>query len=394
MAVMKILLPVLALLLASLSLLTVVRAPDSMLAWKLAILAGEFGHWLAVLAIVVAVANGFRPAGDSRVLTFTLCAVAIVCFLRPVLRAQRLSRDLPAELTETMGPDRTGGDALDWARLYGRSGPKADIPVTTEVFARPDGQELKLDFYAPLRAQVERHPDRGPRRGAPCLVVIHGGGWDGGDRTQLANWNPRWAARGYAVAAISYRLAPKFRWPAQRDDVLSALAWLKANAGRLGIDPGRFVLLGRSAGGQIATAVGYGAHDPAIRGVIALYAPQDMPFVWSVSRDDDALNSLKLMKQYMGGPPTDANQPDYVSASGQLLAQADSPPTLLVHGLNDTLSWYRHSERLTARLTELGVRHYYLQLPWATHGFDFNPDGPGGQLADYAIDRFLGTVTR
>jgi acetyl esterase/lipase len=139
--------------------------------------------------------------------------------------------------------------------------------------------------------------------------------------------------------------------------------------------------------------VGYSARDPAIRGVIALYAPHDMPFVWSVSREDDALNSARLMRQYMGGPPDEASRPHYVSASGQLLAGADSPPTLLVHGLLDTLSWYRHSERLGARLTELGVPHYYLRLPWGTHGFDFNPHGPGGQLADYAIDRFLATVT-
>jgi acetyl esterase/lipase len=225
-------------------------------------------------------------------------------------------------------------------------------------------------------------------------VVIHGGGWDGGDRTQLAGWNSRWAARGYAVAAISYRLAPKWIWPAQREDVLAAITWLKAHAGQLGIDPARLVLVGRSAGGQLAAAVGYGARDPAIRGVIALYAPHDMPFVWSVSRENDALNSAKLMRQYFGGPLTEENRGLYVSASSQSLARADSPPTLLIHGQLDTLSWDRHSERLTARLVELHVPHYYLRLPWATHGFDFNPDGPGGQLADYAMDRFLTVVTR
>jgi acetyl esterase/lipase len=66
----------------------------------------------------------------------------------------------------------------------------------------------------------------------------------------------------------------------------------------------------------------------------------------------------------------------------------------LIHGANDTLSWYRHSERLAARLQELHVPHFYLRLPWATHGFDFNPDGPGGQLADCAIDGFIRHATR
>ena len=176
--------------------------------------------------------------------------------------------------------------------------------------------------------------------------------------------------------------------------MLAAIAWLKAHAAELGLDPSRLVLLGRSAGGQLATAVGYGAHDPSIRGVIALYAPHDMAFVWSVSREDDALNSTKLMRQYLGGPPEGERRVLYASASGQQLAQAGSPPTLLVHGALDTLSWDRHSERLAVRLEELHVPHYYLRLPWGTHGFDFNPDGPGGQLADYAISRFLTAVTR
>jgi acetyl esterase/lipase len=197
------------------------------------------------------------------------------------------------------------------------------------------------------------------------------------------------------VAAINYRLAPAHPWPAQRDDVLAALAWLKAHARQLDLDPHRLVVLGRSAGGQIATAVAYGAHDPDIRGVIALYAPHDMKFVWGVSREDDALNSIKLMRQYLGGPPdTPERVALYDSASGQLLAQADSPSTLLIHGYPDTLVWYRHSRRLAARLQELGVAHTHLELPWATHALDFNPDGPGGQLADSAIQEFLDRVGR
>ena len=390
---MKFLFPLLALGLAAVSLLTVVRAPDSMWAWKLTILVGEFGHWLALLPLLLALANAARPTGEGRTLTLGLCAIAFICLLRPMYTAHRMAEKLPGELTAAFGGEAPDRPVFEFSRLFSRGGTPPAV-MTTEVFARPDGQELKLDFYAPLRTEGEKHPDPGPRRGAPCLIVVHGGGWDGGDRTQLAGWNSRWAARGYAVVAVSYRLAPKWIWPAQREDVLSAIAWIKAHAVQLGIDPTRLVLLGRSAGGQLAAAVGYGARDPAIRGVIALYAPHDMPFVWSVSRPDDALNSTKLMLQYFGGPPDEGRRPSYLSASSQWLARADSPPTLLVHGELDTLSWDRHSERLAARLAELHVPHYYLQLPWATHGFDFNPDGPGGQLADYAIDRFLTVVTR
>ncbi|MDI1250042.1 MAG: alpha/beta hydrolase [Lacunisphaera sp.] len=382
---MRTLLLLLSLVVASVSLLTWVRAPNYVWTWKLAILAGEFGHWLVLLPLGLAAAIACGPADAGRSVGLVLCVVATAGFLRPVVSARRLAATLPRGLQEAFGGPGAGTSGLDLLRLY-RGRPVPGVRVVTETFAQPEGEDLKLDFYAPAQAGGT------PR---PCVVVIHGGGWDGGDRAQLAAWNARLVAQGYAVAAVSYRLAPRWIWPAQRDDVLAALAWLKAHAVRLQVDPTRFVLLGRSAGGQLATAVGYGARDPALRGVIALYAPHDMPFAWSVSREDDALNSVNLMRQYFGGPPdTPARLALYESASGQLLARPDSPPTLLVHGEPDTLAWHRHSERLTARLQEHGVPHYYLRLPWATHGFDFNPDGPGGQLAGQAIGKFLADITR
>lgn len=369
---MRWILPALALVAVLLALLTFVSAPDSMFIWKLAIMAGEFGHWLVLLPLGLVVVAFWGPAGASRVVTLGFCGLAVIGFLRPAFSAWRIGRTL-------------GEGAFSFARLYVHPSP-ASVTPHTEVFARPAGQELKLDFY-PAKPVAGKLPG--------CVVVIHGGGWDSGERTQLDGWNARLVAQGYAVAAISYRLAPQFVWPAQRDDIMAAIAWLKTNAPRLAIDPTRFVLLGRSAGGQLATAIGYGARDPAIRAVIALYAPHDMPFAWSVSREDDALNSIKLFRQYFSGPPdTPERLAHYEEASGQLLARQDSPPTLLIHGRLDTLAWYRHSERLTIRLQELGVPHTHLQLPWATHGFDFNAHGPAGQLADYEIARYLANAAK
>jgi acetyl esterase/lipase len=349
------------------SLLNFVRAPDTTLAWKIALAAGEFGHWLALFPLGLAVLTAVLMTGGWRWAALCCCAVAVVGLMRPSFSAWRM-----------------GGS---WRRLYWHAAIPA-VPVRTEVYARPGGQELKLDLYVPpfARDSSARHP---------AIVVIHGGGWDSGDNTQLTEWNHRWAGRGWIVAALNYRLAPANPWPAQRDDVVAAIAWLKANAVRLGLDEHRLVVLGRSAGGQIATAAGFGARDPDIRGVISLYAPHDMQFAYSVSREDDALNSIKLMKQYFGGPPdTPERKALYDSASGQLLARPGSPPALLIHGYPDTLVWYRHSRRLAARLREIGVPVTHLEFPWATHAFDFNPDGPAGQLTDAAIGEFLGRVAK
>src|SRR5436190_22364064 len=96
--VVKFLFPLLALGLAAVSLLTVVRAPDTVWAWKLAIGAGEYGHWLALLPLLLAMANATRRVGDGRTLTLGLCAIAFILFLRPVYSAHRVAERMPYEL--------------------------------------------------------------------------------------------------------------------------------------------------------------------------------------------------------------------------------------------------------------------------------------------------------
>jgi acetyl esterase/lipase len=362
--------------------LNFIRAPDSVLFWKMAVATTEYGHLFVLFPFGLAVLAGVLTDGPWRAGLLFLCGLAAAGLLRPVGGAWRLAADLPRQLTAAMGTSAGTPPAFSFGRLYVHSRPTA--LMETEVYSRVGGQELTLDFYRALRPEP-----------APCLIVVHGGGWDSGDSSQLADWNRRWAARGYAVAAVNYRLAPRHTWPAPRDDLRAAIAWLKQNAARLGIDRRRLVLFGRSAGGQIAAAVGYGACDPDIVGVVSLYAPQDMPFAWSVSREDDALNSVALLRRYFGGAPdTPARRALYESASAQLMVGPRTPPTLLIHGVPDTLVWHRHSRRLAERLREAGVPHFLLELPWATHGFDYNPDGPGGQLADYVIARFLAAVTQ
>jgi acetyl esterase/lipase len=200
------------------------------------------------------------------------------------------------------------------------------------------------------------------------------------------------AAQGYAIADIDYRLAPKFRWPAQREDLLAAIAYLKTR-GDLGIDPNRFVLFGRSAGGQIAEAVAYGQPDPSIRGVIAFYAPADLYYAWETIQPNDTLDTRFLLTRFLGGSPKEAKAA-YASASGYQLTSRHTPPTLLVHGGLDTLVKPAQSGRLAERLSKAERPSFYLELPWATHAFDFNRAGPGGQISSYAVEWFLARVTR
>jgi acetyl esterase/lipase len=360
-----------------LGLLTVFSSPD-WLSWKLNVLVVQFGYLLAVVPLAIALGM-FRPAGSAGSLSATVGVVAAAAFLllvQPCFQAWRIARRLPAVLTRQLGAATIAGSPFTFRGLF--SPWPAAAPRRTLAYAGP----LLLDFYPAVG-----------RPSAPCVIVIHGGGWDDGDRGQIASFNDGLARDGYAVADISYRLAPAAPWPAQRDDVAAAVAYVKGHAAALGVDPRRLVIFGRSAGGQIAEAAGYELHDPAIRGVIGLYAPSDMNFAWKWGRPDDALNSPQLMRDFLGGTP-ETRTAEYDSASALLQVNAGTPPTLLVHGSIDTLVWNRHSIRLAARLAEAGVPHYYLALPWATHALELNPRSPSGQLSDYAVRWFLAVVCR
>jgi dipeptidyl aminopeptidase/acylaminoacyl peptidase len=103
-------------------------------------------------------------------------------------------------------------------------------------------------------------------------------------------------------------------------------------------------------------------------------------------------NSGKVLEDYIGGT-YEALPREYASASPLNYVSSKVPPTLLLHGENDVLVAYEHSRRLAAKLKDHGVPHYVLTLPWATHGFDYNLYGPGGQLSTYCVEKFLGRVT-
>ena len=362
---------------AALGLLTVFRAPD-WLDWRLTVIACGYGHAIAVVPLAAALLAWFLPGSRGSVVIAT-CAAGVIGFallFQPCAQAWLIGRDLPGRLEGRFGPAVVKDEAFTFTGLF-RASPE---PAPKSTWTYSGSQQL--DF----------HPAIG-RSPAPCVIVIHGGGWDNGDRGQIPQFNDWLAREGFAVADISYRLAPDAVWPAQREDVASAIAFVKGRAASWGVDPARLVLLGRSAGGQIAEACAYGLHDPAIRGVIGLYAPSDMRFAWTWGREDDALNSPRLIRRFLGGTPETAG-PAYDSSSAILLTGPGSPPTLLIHGTIDTLVWHRHSVRLAARLTEVGVPNLLVSMPWAAHALEFNLSSPSGQLTTYSVEWFLGAVLR
>lgn len=363
------------------SLMVIVPAPRLPL-FYLALGATEFGHWFAGASLLVALAETRRFGRSRPALVMGLAAALL--FVSSAVRASWLARGLPGEYARAYaslgaGPMRGDDVPFAWGRLWVGGGGRLERPETLE-YAIHEGQGLRMDFYRAAAATP-----------APCVVVIHGGGWDSGERGEFPEFNRHLALRGYAVAAVDYRLAPAHPWPAQGEDVGAALAYLQEHAGALGIDSERLVLMGRSAGGQIALAVAYGGKFPSIRGCIAFYAPADLNFAYAYADPGDILNSLGLLKGYLGGTPSEAGA-NYDDASPILRVGARTVPTLLLHGRRDELVWCRQSERLAARLRGAGVPHLFITLPWATHAFDYNIQGPGGQIAAWSVGQFIEAV--
>jgi acetyl esterase/lipase len=224
----------------------------------------------------------------------------------------------------------------------------------------------------------------------PCVIVIHGGSWAAGNNLQLAELNSRLALEGFHVASIHYRLAPAHRFPSQLHDVQAALNYLGARSNALSIDENAFVLLGRSAGGQIALSAAYHLAK-RVKAVIAFYAPTDMVWGYQHRCNPLVLNSRKVMEDYLGGTLQQVSQ-KYIESSATETVATDSPPTLLLYAENDPLVSPRHGNRLTKKLEEKGVKHFALYLPWATHGFDYTINGPGGQLSTWTVVQFLRSV--
>lgn len=357
------------------------------LMWGATLAATEWGYWIALLAFLPLIPS---PGGSHLGKVGALLSLgAIVLFVMPVVKARAMNGELPSLFQARFGDERR-------VRTHAAEDPRTEPMILPQlvrgpslpavryeerVFVTREGQALTLDIYHPAY-------QHGP---VPGVIVVHDGDWQAGDNAQFLSLNSYLASHDFVVAAINYRLAPKWRFPAARDDVFAAIAHLKVNAAQLGLDPMRLAVMGRGAGGQLALLAAYTAGDPAIRGAISLYGPTDLQFGYDHPSPQRLVDSRSVLEAYLGGPPSKAGDA-YAAASPINFVTPTTPPTLLIHGMRDGVVSPEESARLENRLQTAGVKHLFVRLPWATHGCDRSFGGPCGQIATYAVERFLDAV--
>ena len=243
-----------------------------------------------------------------------------------------------------------------------------DRQVTIEsdvVFGTGGGRELRCDIYTPP----------GLVEAAPAVILVHGGGWQSGDRTQLRGYGILLGRLGYVCVAPEYRLTPESPWPAQIHDVKAAIRWVRAQSDRLGIDPDRIALEGNSAGAHLALLAattpgddrfegdgGSPGVDTSVRAVMAVYPPT------AFSHGPRTPGAVPLAALTDSGDDETAH-----AASPLSYVSPHHPPTLLIHGTADTTVPPKASLLLYQALVEAGVPvdlHFYAEQP---HAFDALP---------------------
>jgi len=363
-----------AIALAIVSLFVFVPAPIYLF-WLVSLLATELPlHIMILAAFLLALALlDWRSKNQPRVSLTSALLAAFSLIVGTVLTANILT--FAAAKNEKL--------ALFDCLIFKRPASKDVVKLKGKQYARRDSGALYLDIYQqPLLAQG----------GRPAVIVIHGGSWRGGHRSDFEQYDYWLAGLGYTVFDLDYRLVRNgLHFPSPEKDIELAFDWIAAHAQELGVDTRRMAVLGRSAGAQLALVLAYKtalAGDGRARCVVDLYGPTDLAWDYDNPIQPDVIDCRDVLEAYLGGNPTQLPQL-YEQGSACALVGAATPPTLFIHGGHDQIVSDRNVDRLLPHLQEHKVAYDYLLMPWANHGYDWNFSGLSSQLARRSIERFL-----
>ncbi len=243
------------------------------------------------------------------------------------------------------------------------SAPAAEIEVLRDVvYAERESGPLTCDVYLP--------EGEGP---FPAVLVVHGGAWKegNGDKSQLFFIANRLAHQGFTAVAISYRLAPTHKFPAQIEDCKTAVRWLRQHAAEYKANPDWIAGWGYSAGAHLVSLLGTseardglegtgaGADAPSSRlqAVVAGGTPTD--FRLFPLENDQLAYWLGGTRASLPGPYDKASPASYITS--------DDPPMFLYHGDADELVPLSQAEAMVADLKRQGVEAELFVIPKARH---------------------------
>lgn len=221
---------------------------------------------------------------------------------------------------------------------------------------------------------------------------MHGGGFRAGKRQEMLPMARKLAENGYVAAAISYRLTPRFQFPAPVHDAKAAVRFLRAHAARFALDAGHIGTAGASAGGTISLFLGvtrgfpewegpgpWREHSSAVNCVVNLYGRSDLTTSYGGSR-----NAAEVLPLLVGGE-LPWGRTAHLRASPLYWVTPSAAPVLAIHGTLDLNVPYQQSIQLDERLRAAGVATELETLQGAGHGFR----GADAERADQRMIEFF-----
>jgi acetyl esterase/lipase len=251
----------------------------------------------------------------------------------------------------------------------------AGMTIERDVTYLPVDRKEKLDLYLPAK--------RDAKLLSPAVVIIHGGGWAGGDKAQTREFKigTTLALAGYVCVSVEYKKDGNDRWPTNLKDCKNAVRFLRANAGKYGVDEKNIGVLGGSAGGHLALLVAYTTGVPelspespypgvsdAVQACVDLYGITDL--MTRQATAPDGTPNGKLRDAGLFPDQRGENFEKWRLASPVNHVSKSSPPTLILHGTADTTVDREQSVQLAKVLAAAGVEHELKLLPGIGHTFD------------------------
>jgi acetyl esterase/lipase len=243
------------------------------------------------------------------------------------------------------------------------------------VYAVVDGAQLRLDAYVPTAKTTKR----------PAILLVHGGAWRGGDKSNFTAEGTKLAALGYVAFSVNYRLTPLHPYPAAVDDVQAAVRWVRspAQVKTYALDPKRIGAIGASAGGHLVgmlATLGRGSLTKGARIKAAVSWSGPMNFsLWPLEALADVPTGLAVL-QFLDCAPGAASCPNVTPASPiSHIDKTDAP--MLIANSDHELVALSQATSMDAALKAAGVVERLVVFPGNRHAHAFGDDIWGQTVA-------------
>lgn len=241
------------------------------------------------------------------------------------------------------------------------SAANTELTLTDVAYATASTQQ-KMDVYLPANRSTSS---------TYTVVMIHGGSWSGGDKsdfnTDIPNLKP--LLGNYAIINLNYRLAngSSILLQQQMDDIDAAFSFINSKATEYNINTSKIAVMGASAGAHLSLLKCYKSNaDGKIKAVVDLFGPTDM--AWMYNSHPIPTVTQPIIANVIGGTPT-TNAAAYTSGSPINFVTATVPPTIIFHGTADPVVPISESVKLQAKLQLAGVTNQYVTYTGEGHGW-------------------------